>query len=136
MIRAKQGKELMVVTLNEIGALSEIAKTLADRGINLLAVSGWVEGQDAVIRLVTEDNLRAMEALRHKNYSIREKDVLLLELPHRPGLLRAITQKLAAEEIDIHHLYATGSATTEKVLVALATSHNDRALVALQSLPR
>lgn len=33
---------------NAIGTLNGIAKTIADKGVNILAVSAWVEGAQAV----------------------------------------------------------------------------------------
>jgi len=131
MIQARQGKEIVVVTVNQIGSLAEISRTVADHGINILGLCGWVEGQDAVFRLVTDDNLRAADALRAKNYSTRERDVVLVELQHKPGMLRSITQRLSAESIDIHHVYATAPLDTHRSLVVLSTSHNDRAVVLL-----
>ena len=131
MIQAKQGKEIVVVTVNQIGSLAEISKLVADRGVNILGLCGWVEGQDAVFRMVTDDNLRAGDALRSKHYSIREKDVVLVELPHKPGMLRSIIQRLSAENIDIHHIYASATLDMHKSLVALATANNDRAVVLL-----
>ena len=131
MIQARQGKEIVVVTVNQIGSLAEMSKTVSDRGVNILGLCGWVEGQDAVFRMVTDDNLRAADALRARNYSAREKDVVLVELAHKPGMLRSITQKLAAESIDIHHIYATATLDTHQSLVALSTSNNDRAVVLL-----
>lgn len=44
MLKKKTAREVMVRMPNESGALDLVAKTIADTGVNGLAVSGWVEG--------------------------------------------------------------------------------------------
>jgi hypothetical protein len=119
---------------NEIGTLNGIAKTLADKGFNILAVSAWVEGADVIIRLIMDETARAADALRAGGHKVREVDVVVAEVPHKPGMLRSITDKLAQEEIDIHHLYATAGSTQDQGLVVFATANNDRALVRLSTI--
>jgi hypothetical protein len=130
-MKAKMGKEVIVRVLNEIGVLSQLARLIADKGINILAVSAWVEGADAVIRLVTNDNLRVVDALRERNYNPRENGVVLLEVGHKPGVLRHITEKLAARGIDLHHFYATAPDAQDNILVVFGSANNDQAIVLL-----
>jgi hypothetical protein len=130
-MKAKMGKEVIVRVHNEIGVLAQLARLIADKGINILAVSAWVEGADAVIRLITTDNLRVVDALREKRYNPRENGVVLLEVGHKPGVLRHITEKLAEKGIDLHHLYATAPDSQDNILVAFGSANNDQAIVLL-----
>ncbi len=131
MIKATLGKEIVIKTINEIGVLAEISKALAERGVSILAVSAWVEGAHGIIHLVTEDNLRAMDCLR-QNFKPREDNVVIVEVPHKPGMLKRVTDSLKAEGIDIHHLYATALPGDGKCLVVFSSSYNDHALLALK----
>jgi len=131
MLNARIGKEVVVRVRNEIGVVAQLTRLIADKGINIVAVNGWVEGPDAVIRLVTGDNLRVMDALREKHYNPHEKDVVLLEAGHKPGKLRHITETLAKEGIDLLHLYASATEDTGKCLVVFECTNNDRAVVLL-----
>ena len=133
MLKTKPAKEVVIRMRNEIGALAAIAKTIADKGVNILAVSAWVEDAQAVLRLVTDDSVRVMDALRAHKYDAREGDVLVTEPSHKPGMLHRITEKLAQAEIDIHHLYATASAAQGQCLLVFATANNDRAMVLLNA---
>jgi hypothetical protein len=56
-----QAREVVIRMPNEIGALNHIARTISDKGVNILAVTAWVEGAQAVIRLVTDDSVRVLE---------------------------------------------------------------------------
>ena len=77
MLKARLGKEVVLRVENEVGVLDQIARTVAEKGVDIQAVSAWVEGSIAVVRLVTEDNRRVADALRSKNYDPREADVVL-----------------------------------------------------------
>lgn len=133
MLNTKAAKEIIVRMPNEIGALDRMAKTISDKGINVLAISAWVEGAQAVIRLVTVDNLRVLDALRANKYEVREADVLVTEVPHKPGMLHHVAEKLARGGIDIHHLYVTAPITQDRGLIVFASANNDRAMVLLNT---
>ncbi len=133
MLKTRPAKEVVVKMPNAIGTLNEIARTMADKGINILAVSAWVEGTQAVIRLVTDDSVRVLDALKAGKYDAREADVLVAEPAHKPGMLHRITERLAKAEIDIHHLYATASTSQAQCLLVFATANNDRAMVLLNA---
>lgn len=135
MLKARPARELVLRMPNEIGILNTIAKTLSDKGFNIVAVSAWVEGADVVIRLITDDASRAIDTLKAHHFEVHQKDVIVCDLPHKPGMLRGITERLAHDEIDIHHLYATSSSTQDHALVVFATANNDHALVLLNSGP-
>jgi hypothetical protein len=133
MLKAKPGKEIILKVRNEIGVLAGLSRLIADKGINILAASAWAEGADGIVHLVTGDNLRVGDALRAKSYNPREADVVLVETPNKPGLLKHLTEKLSQAGVDIHHLYATATADQDKCLIVLATANNDRAIVALNA---
>ncbi len=131
MMKTRPSKEVVIKVRNEIGVLAVLSRLLAAKGINILAVSAWTDGENGIIHLVTDDNLRTMDTLRAHDYKPREADVVLTEVAHKPGLLRHLTEKLAQDGIDIHHLYATATADQDKALIVFATANNDRALVLL-----
>lgn len=133
MLKTRPSKEVVVRTPNAIGTLDQIAKTIAEKGVNILAVCASVEGPQAIIRLVTDDSVRVMDALRAHKYDVHEGEVLVTEPPHKPGMLHRLTEKLAQAEIDIHHLYATASAAQGQCLLVFATANNDRAMVLLNA---
>src|SRR6516225_6783355 len=115
MIKARMAKEAIVRMNNRMGMLAQVTKSLADMGLNIEAVIATVEGTDAVIRMVTGDHQRTVDALRDQRLEVQEARVVVAEVEHRPGLLREITEKLARQHIDLSYLYAT--AAGEKCLV-------------------
>ena len=61
-----------------------------------------------------------------------EKDIILADLENKPGGLKVITAKLAGEGIDINYTYGTICPTGCPARIAIATSNNEKALVALK----
>ncbi len=131
MLKARQGKEIVLRMADKIGALAAFSKIVAERGVNILAMSAWVEEAEAVIRLVTDDTLRTMDVLREHGYDPQERDVVLLDAAHKPGILRHLTDTLAKENIDLSHVFASATIDQDMCLVVLNSSDNERAIVLL-----
>ena len=130
-IKAELGQELVVTTLNEAGVMADVAKIIAEKGVSILAVSTWLDGVNRVVHLVTDDNLRAKEALEKKTFDVRENRVILARVPHKPGLLKHMTESLRNSQADIHHLYGSAPLNGDTCLIVVASADNDVALVAM-----
>ena len=126
MIKARMAKEAIVRMNNRVGVLAQVTKSLADMGLNIEAVIATVEGAEAVIRIVTSDHQRTVDALRDQRLEVQEARVVVAEVEHRPGLLREITEKLARQHIDLSYLYST--ALGDKCLVVFSTTNDDWAI--------
>jgi hypothetical protein len=132
MITAKQCKEVSVRVFSDIGILAQLTKIVADKGVNLRATAAWVEdGNKGVVRLVTDDNLRAMDALRAHNYAPEEIDSIEIPLHHSPGMLSSVCEKIGNGGINIKYLYASAPVSEETCLLVLSTDNNPHALVLL-----
>ncbi len=132
MISAKQCKEVSVRVLNDIGILAQLTRIVADKGVNIRAAAAWVEDDNkGVVRLVTDDNLRAIDALRVHNYSPIEIDSIEVQMHHTPGMLNSICSRIGNSGINIKYLYASGPVSEETCLAVLSTDNNERALVLL-----
>lgn len=128
--KAELGKEIAVTVVNKIGILADMSKILADHGINITAVAGYSINNEATIMLVTDDNLRAVDALKKKKYtSIKENEIVIVELEDKPGALKNITAKLAAENIDIKYIYGTTCPGGCPARLVISTSDNEKAVV-------
>lgn len=132
MITAKHCKEVSVRVLNDIGILAQLTKIVADKGVNIRAAAAWVEDENkGVVRLVTDDNLRAMDALKAHNYAPEEITSIEVLMHHSPGMLSSVCERIGNGGINIHYLYASAPVSDESCLTVLSTSNNERALVLL-----
>lgn len=127
-------KELVVTVTNKIGMLAGMTEVLAEQGINLVAIAGYAaEAGKAQIMLVSNDNLRAGDELCKAGYkSIKENEVIMFELENKPGALKNITAKLAAEGIDIKYIYGTTCLEGCPGKIVLSTSDDKKVLALLR----
>lgn len=130
---AKLAKEITVTVVNKIGVLADMSRLLAERGLNIEAVAGYAVGNEAKIMLVTDDSLRAMDALKKAGYnSIKENEVVIIELENKTGALKQITATLAADSIDIKQVYGTVCSSGCPAKIVLSTGDNEKALLAFR----
>lgn len=125
------GKEVVLRVKNDIGILAEVSRLVSERGISVRAVSGSVDEGICTLRLVTDDNLRTCDILHEHAYNPVEEPVVLLEVSHKPGMLKKLAGKLGSEEVDIRRFYASASDTDTDCLIVMHTTNDAKALVAL-----
>ncbi|MCM8763378.1 MAG: hypothetical protein NC936_00540 [Candidatus Omnitrophica bacterium] len=132
-VGAHLGKEIMVTIVNKVGILADMSEIIANHGINIEAVGGYAVGNTAYILITTNDNLRAIEALRQKGYkSAVENEVVIVELENKPGALKNISRKLAAADIDIKHIYGSACSAECPARLVISCSDNEKAVVLLK----
>ena len=131
---AKLSKEIVITTPNKIGILSDVSKILSDHGINIEGVAGYALGPEAKIMLVVDDGLRAKDALQKGGYkSVKENEVVLVDLENKPGALKVLSAKLVKSAIDIKYTYGTVCSGSCPARLVLATSDNEKALVSFKA---
>lgn len=121
-------REIVVRAPNRVGLLADIAALLAEKGINIIAVYGSAQGGEAEVHLITDAQIYARDALEDAEYGVEMEEVILLELPHRPGFLRRVADALRRHGVDILRLCATALEWSEKSLVVLRCDNNGKAL--------
>ena len=89
------------------GTLAALARTLADAGVNVTALSAAETSGRGKIRLLVNDPVRARRALRKAKYRVSEEPAFVLRLRNQPGALARIAARLAKERINIRSIYAT-----------------------------
>lgn len=127
------GEEIIITTKNKVGLLADIATMLANQGVNVEAASGYESNGSAILRLVTNANLGIVAELRAKKYkSVKEAEVVLVELSNKPGTLKVVTTELGKNKIDIKCLYVTSSSGGgSSSRIVLSTSDNEKAMALL-----
>lgn len=127
------GEEIVITTKNKIGLLADIARMLSEEGVNIDAAVGYEVGRTAKLMLVTGANLRIVSELRKRHYkSVKEIEVVLVELENRPGALKVVTTELKKAGIDIQHLYITSPTSAGgSSRMVLETSDNEETIALL-----
>ena len=99
--------QLTLSLVSRPGTLAALARTLADAGVNIIALRADEVSGRGKIRLLVSNPTRAKRALRKAKYGVREEPVFALRLRNKPGALARIAARLARERINIRSIYAT-----------------------------
>jgi len=132
MLDASLQREIVIRTDDRIGVLADVSRLLSDMGINLLTVCVRPEGEMVAIHLVTTSQTYTRDALKDAGFSVEEREVILIKLPHRPGFLSRVSEALARKGIAIGDLYATVPEGSTTGIVVFETSHNGKAVQMLR----
>ena len=123
-------KQFTIAVENRPGAPAEIARTLGDAKVNILALSGTAQGTSGTVQLVVEDSRRTKKALDEVKVSYQETAAEEYELPNKPGALARYLDKLAAKGVNLNSIYATATKGGKKAVVVYAAEAEAKAEIA------
>jgi len=99
-------RQLSLFLENKPGALAAVCQALADKKINIFAISVLDAVDHAVVRMVVSDSHKATHLLGDHGVLVIEREVILLEGRSRPGELASIAKRLADHKINIEYAYS------------------------------
>jgi hypothetical protein len=98
-------KQISVSLENVPGKLLAISERLGIEGINIRAISVADTSDISTVRFVTDDAKKTINVLKSHGYSVKETDVIAVEVPDHPGGLQAMLKALKAANINVLYLY-------------------------------
>jgi len=115
--------EIYVLLENKPSVLGDLCTHLAENEINIEAIGVF----SGAAKLYAKSLSKAVKVLEKHGYSTEVRDVLLVDLPNKPGALAELTTKLGDEGINIEYLYGALSRKGDTVSVILDVTAIDRA---------
>lgn len=110
-------KQLSIFLENRTGRINEVAKILAENGINMQAFSMAETADFGLLRLIVPDVDKAVEVLRAASFAVMLTDVLCINCQNVPGSLSAVLEKLASNDIFIEYMYAFSDGDSANVII-------------------
>lgn len=102
-------KEITIKAENRVGVLADVAELLGGLGVNIDGISAQGEDDLGIIRILTNDSKTAMKHLaKIPGIKAKESDIIVIDMPNRPGELGKITRKLANKGVDLESVYLGG----------------------------
>ena len=129
------GEEITITTRNKVGILADVSKMLSLKGINIEAALGYEVGPIAKLLVVTNANIVVVNELKKMKYkSVKETEVLLVDIDNKPGALKVVSTEMKENKIDIKYAYLTPCTCASFKgfsRMVLQTSDNERAMALL-----
>lgn len=98
--------QLSVFIENKPGHLQNVLKTLADDHINIVTLTIAESSDYGVLRLIVNNPLKALEALKKKHITASVTDVLAIEIDDKPGSLLKAIETFSKRDLNIEYMYA------------------------------
>ena len=104
--------DLAVTVEDKPGALAGMGEAIGAAGINIGGVCGAATPGASVVHLLVDDAAGARQALEGAGFSsIEEREVAVVDVEDRPGVLGEVARKLADAGVNVGFAYATFGGT-------------------------
>ena len=125
--------QLSLFLENKPGTLAAVCQALANRKINIYALSVSDAVDHAVVRVVVSDPLAALHLLGEHGTMVVERNVLLIEANNKPGELADIAKKLARHRINIEYAYTAAPPNADCGVMILRVDNMTKAKSVLRN---
>ena len=99
-------EQVSVFLENKPGHLAQLARTLADAGINMRALMVADTSEFGVARIICDRPHAAKAHLESEGFGVSITPVVAVEVPDRPGGLAEVLEALGARGVNVEYAYA------------------------------
>jgi hypothetical protein len=98
--------DLVIDIENTPGALADVAAAISDAGVNIAAATCIGSGQRAELHILVKHAEAARHSLGISHLAVsREREVVVVDVEDRPGVLADLTRTVARAGIDLDLVY-------------------------------
>jgi hypothetical protein len=120
--------DLAIDIQNSPGSLAEVAAAISDAGVNIAAATCIGNGDRAELHILVKHAEAARHSLAISHVAVsREREVVVVDVEDRPGVLADLTRKIAKAGVDLDLVYV---ATQNRVVFGASDIDALRAAVA------
>src|SRR5437588_2544605 len=110
--------DLVIEIENTPGSLAQVSGAISDAGVNIAAATCFGSGQRAELHVLVPHAEAARHALAISHLAVtREREVVVVDVEDRPGVLADLTRKIARAGINLDLVYV---ATRNRVVFGAA----------------
>ena len=124
-------RQLSVFLENKTGHLNQILSVLAQKNINIIALTVADSSDYGILRAIVSDPEKALEALRAEHFTVRVQEILSLEMGAAPGSMSHILDLFTAADICIEYVYAFSFGS--KSILIIRTDNSEKAIEIIKS---
>ena len=99
--------DLVIDIENTPGALAQVAAAISDAGVNIAAATCIGTGERAELHILVPhpEAARHSLAISHQVTVTREREVVVVDVEDRPGVLADLTRRIAKAGVDLDLVY-------------------------------
>jgi hypothetical protein len=112
--------------------LAEVTGILSEANVNIRALALADTSDFGVLRLIVDDNIKAVKALKNRGFTVGRTDVVAVEVEDRPGGLHRLLDMLHKAEINVEYMYAFVQHSGENAVMIFRIDNIDEAVRVLE----
>ncbi|HPG30724.1 MAG TPA: ACT domain-containing protein [bacterium] len=116
-------KQLAIFLENKPGVLAKMCGDLAKHNINIIALTVSDTIDHTVLRIIVDKTNEAVHLLETTGAIVIERDVILFELPNKPGALQKVANYLSEKKHNIEYLYCSSGINQKNGTLVLRTKN-------------
>ena len=98
--------DLVIDIENSPGSLAEVASAISDAGVNIAAATCVGPAERAELHILVPHAEAVKHALAISHVAVtREREVVVVEVEDRPGVLADLTRRIARAEVNLDLVY-------------------------------
>ena len=98
--------DLVIDVANTPGALAQVAAAISDAGVNIAGATCVGPGERAELHILVPRAEPVKHALAISHLAVtREREVVVVDVEDRPGVLADLTRRIARAGVDLDLLY-------------------------------
>jgi hypothetical protein len=126
-------EQISVFLENKSGRLAEVTRVLGMAGVNIRALSIADTSDFGILRVIVNDNEKALKALKEKDFTVSKTEVVAVEVPDSPGGLAGILERLEKQNVNVEYMYAFIERSSDNAVIIFRFDENDKAIKALSA---
>ena len=127
-----KAEQISVFLENKAGRLAEVTGILSEANVNIRALALADTSDFGVLRLIVDDNIKAVEALKNRGFTVGRTDVVAVEVEDRPGGLHRLLDMLQKDGINVEYMYAFVQHSGENAVMIFRFDNIDEAIKVLK----
>ncbi len=124
-------EQIAIFLENKSGRLADITGILAEKGINIRAMSLADTADFGILRLIVNDTESARNTLKENGFTVGSTDVRVAEVSDKPGGLAGVLQVIKEGGLNIEYMYAFTQKSGETGLIIFRFDEIDIAIETL-----
>jgi hypothetical protein len=127
-----RAEQISVFLENKTGRLAEVTAILSEANVNIRALALADTSDFGVLRLIVNDNAKAVTALKSQGFTVGMTDVAAVEVEDKPGGLHRILDILNKAGINVEYMYAVVTQSGDNAIMIFRFDNIDEAFKLLE----
>lgn len=126
-------KQISVFVENKKGRLARITDVLGHESIDLIALSIADTTNFGIMRCIVSNPDKAITVLKQNGFTASVTEVIVAEVPDKPGGLASILKMLDEAGISVEYLYSFVRTPSQNALILFRVEDIENAMAALKN---